>query len=390
INKINDKKSYLNHISSIDIATAVDSTFLEVSYDFSKIRECSAIIICVPTPLTKQHEPDISYILNTGKTISKYLEAGMLIVLESTTYPGTTENELRCVLESDSGLVAGKDFYLAYSPEREDPGNPLSKVQSVPKVIGGYTSQCLEKAISLYIGIVEELVPVSSCSVAEATKITENIFRAVNIALINELKIIYDSMGIDIWEVVEAAKTKPYGYMPFYPGPGLGGHCIPIDPFYLTWKAKEFGKTTRFIELAGEINRSMPYYVLEKIINVLNNEGKSVKGSKVLLLGLAYKPDIDDERESPTYPLMHLLENMGAIVYFHDPHIAKIGLKREYSQFTGKQSAPFNNSYDLLAIITNHSIFKSYDFTQITVPIVDTRNSITKNKVSSIKKYYKA
>src|SRR5204863_779779 len=261
VDALNQGKSYIKHIPPEAVAEAVRSGDFSASTDFSRIKEADSVIICVPTPLNKNREPDISYILDTGKNIARHLQKGTLVVLESTTYPGTTDEDLRAVLEIGSGLTAGRDFHLAFSPEREDPGNPDSKVALIPKVVGGYTPACLQKALDLYGKAIKKLVPVSSCRVAEATKLLENTFRGVNIALVNELKVVYDAMGIDVWEVINAAKTKPFGFMPFYPGPGLGGHCIPIDPFYLTWKAREYGQNTRFIELAGEINTSMPEYV---------------------------------------------------------------------------------------------------------------------------------
>ncbi|NEQ45394.1 MAG: nucleotide sugar dehydrogenase [Leptolyngbya sp. SIOISBB] len=373
IDKLEGGLSYFKHINSDQIIKALESGYFIPSDQFDQLSLCDAIIICVPTPLNKHREPDISYVLNTAKTIAKYLRPETLVVLESTTYPGTTEGELRKILEADSGLKAGRDFYLAYSPEREDPGNPNSRVKIVPKIVGGYTPTCLAKAEALYSRVVDTVVTLSSCRAAEASKLTENIFRSVNIALVNELKIIYAAMDIDIWEVIDAAKTKPFGFMPFYPGPGLGGHCIPIDPFYLTWKAREFGQDTRFIELSGEINRAMPNYVVEQVIHALNQEGKAVKGTRVLLLGLAYKPNIEDERESPAYHLMKLLEQRGAIVDFHDPYISVIPKTREHSQFAGRQSVPFAPGYDLYLLVTAHQDFKDYDFSQLDAPIVDTR-----------------
>src|SRR4051794_16413268 len=301
IDFIHSGKTYIKHIEGSAIAEQVNAKRFEASTDFSRVKEVEAVVICVPTPLNKNREPDISYIIKTGESIAPHLTKGILVVLESTTYPGTTDEDLREVLEKGSGLKAGKDFHLAFSPEREDPGNPDSKVARIPKVVGGLTPACLARAKALYSQAVERVVPVSSCRVAEATKLLENIFRGVNIALVNELKVVYAAMGIDIWEVINAAKTKPFGFMPFYPGPGLGGHCIPIDPFYLTWKAREYGQNTRFIELAGEVNTSMPHYVVNRVAEALNDRCKSLKGSRVLVLGLAYKPDVDDERESPSY-----------------------------------------------------------------------------------------
>ena len=318
-----------------------------------------AVIVCVPTPLTKNREPDISFILNTGRAIGPHLRKGTLVVLESTTYPTTTDEDLRAVLEEASGMKAGTDFHLAFSPEREDPANEQSKVKLIPKVVGGYTPACLDRAMALYGKAIDTLVPVSSCRVAEATKLLENIFRSVNIALVNELKLVYAAMGIDIWEVIEAAKTKPFGFMPFYPGPGLGGHCIPIDPFYLTWKAREYGKHTRFIELAGEINTGMPEHVVHRVADALNAQSKAIKGSRVLILGLAYKPNVDDERESPSYVLMNLLTERGAEVAYYDPYVPVIKPTREHSQFAGRRSIEWNRAtienFDVVLIATNHS-----------------------------------
>src|SRR5882672_6625933 len=285
VDALNQGKSYIKHIPSETVTEHVKSGAFCASTDFSRVGEVSAIIICVPTPLNKNREPDISYILDTGKSIARHLRKGVLVVLESTTYPDTTDEDLREVLEIGSGLEAGRDFHLAFSPEREDPGNPDSKVAIIPKVVGGYTPACLAKAVELYSTAIKTLVPVSSCRVAEATKLLENTFRSVNIALVNELKLVYGAMGIDVWEVIRAAKTKPFGFMAFYPGPGLGGHCIPIDPFYLTWKAREYGQNTRFIELAGEINTAMPDYVIHRTVDALNAQRKAINGAKVLVLG---------------------------------------------------------------------------------------------------------
>ncbi len=384
--KLNQGHTYFKHIPEERIQAVVTSKLLTATVDFSLLSHCEAVIICVPTPLDRHREPDISYIIQTARNIAKWLRPEMLVVLESTTYPGTTAGELREVLENDSGLKAGIDFYLAYSPEREDPGNPQSNLRFIPKVVGGYTPKCLERAVELYSRVVNKVVPVSSCQVAEATKLTENIFRSVNIALVNELKMVYEAMGINIWEVIDAAKTKPFGFMPFYPGPGLGGHCIPIDPFYLTWKAREFGQHTRFIELAGEINQQMPTYVVEKVITALNNEGKAVKNARILILGFAYKPDIDDDRESPAYRLMELLELLGAHIFFHDPYISSIPKTRKHSAYAGRLSVPFELGYDLYLLVTAHSYFKDYDFSKIDAPLVDTRGFVTKHPP----KYYRA
>jgi UDP-N-acetyl-D-glucosamine dehydrogenase len=318
--------------------------------------------------------------LETGRAIAPHLKKGTLVVLESTTYPGTTDENLRAILEEGSGLKAGNDFHLAFSPEREDPGNNKSNVKNVPKVIGGYTPACLERAQALYGQVVDTLIPVSSCRVAEAAKLLENIFRSVNIALVNELKLVYGAMGIDIWEVIEAAKTKPFGFMPFYPGPGLGGHCIPIDPFYLTWKAREYGKHTRFIELAGEINTAMPEHVVHCVADVLNSRNKAVKGSKILILGLAYKPNVDDERQSPSYVLMNLLEERGAETAYHDPYVPVIKPTREHPQFAGRKSVEWNRAtiekFDLVLIATNHSSVNYDELSDWARCIVDTRNAM--------------
>ena len=334
---LNNGQSYIKHVEQSAIAELIGSEKFSASTDFSRVKEVEAIIICVPTPLTKNREPDLSFILETGRSIAPHLAKGALVVLESTTYPGTTDEELRVVLEEGSGMKAGVDFHLAFSPEREDPANERSKVQQIPKVVGGYTPACLEKAMALYSRAIDKLVPVSSCRAAEATKLLENIFRSVNIALVNELKVVYAAMGIDIWEVIEAAKTKPFGFMPFYPGPGLGGHCIPIDPFYLTWKAREYGQHTRFIELAGEINTRMPEHVIHRVADALNSQQKSINGSRILILGLAYKPNVDDERQSPSYVLMDLLQARGAEVAYYDPYVPVIKPTREHRTFRWKK-----------------------------------------------------
>src|SRR5690242_13307860 len=324
VKSLNQGRSYIKHIQGTDIRAQVKAGRFSASTDFRGVRTASAVIICVPTPLNKNREPDISYILKTGESVAPHLRKGILVVLESTTYPGTTDEDLRSVLEKGSGLKAGRDFHLAFSPEREDPGNPNSKVAEIPKVIGGLTPACLEKAKALYGLAIKTLVPVSSCRAAEATKLLENIFRGVNIALVNELKIVYEAMGIDVWEVINAAKTKPFGYMAFYPGPGLGGHCIPIDPFYLSWKAKMNGFEPRFIELAGHINEGMPRFVVEKITDALNAHRKSVRGSHIHVLGVAYKAGVNDIRESPALNVMRLLQEKGAILSYTDPYIPAI------------------------------------------------------------------
>ena len=380
IKLLSNGQSYIKHIESQAIAELVTSGKLVVSTDFSLIEQTEAVIICVPTPLTKNREPDISFVLHTGRSIAPHLAKGVLVVLESTTYPGTTEDELRVVLEEGAGLKAGADFHLAFSPEREDPANGQSSVKKIPKIVGGYTPVCLEKAVALYSRAIDTIVPASSCRVAEATKLLENIFRGINIALVNELKLIYGAMGIDIWEVIEAAKTKPFGFMPFYPGPGLGGHCIPIDPFYLTWKAREYQQHTRFIELAGEINTGMPKHVVNRIAEALNAQGKSVKGSTILVLGLAYKSNVDDERNSPSYVLMDLLEQRGAKVAYHDPYVPVIKPTREHSQFAGRRSVAWNRptiqSFNVVVIATNHSCINYNQLADWAHCIVDTRNAM--------------
>ena len=380
VDALNRGRSYIKHIASELVAAMVQPGAFFASTDFSRIKEVEAIIICVPTPLNKNREPDISYIIDTGKAIARYLQKGTLVVLESTTYPGTTDQDLREVLEVGSGLEAGRDFHLAFSPEREDPGNPDSKVAKIPKLVGGYTPACLEKARALYSNAIETMVPVSSCRAAEAAKLLENTFRSVNIALVNELKVVYSAMGIDVWEVINAAKTKPFGFMPFYPGPGLGGHCIPIDPFYLTWKAREYGQHTRFIELAGEINTAMPEYVVHRVAEALNNESKAVKGSRILVIGLAYKADVDDERESPSYVLMDLLKDRGAQVAYYDPYVTVIKPTREHAHWQGTNSVTWDRetiqSFDLTLIATKHSNVNYHELAEWSRCIVDTRNAM--------------
>ncbi len=380
IEALNKGQSYIKHIEPAMVQEQVKAGRLSASTDFSRVREVQAVIICVPTPLNKNREPDISYILETGKAIAPHLSKGTLVVLESTTYPGTTDEDLLKVLEAGSKMKAGVDFHLAFSPEREDPGNPASKVATIPKVIGGLTPACLEKAKALYGKALTTLVPVSSCRVAEATKLLENIFRGVNIALVNELKIVYSAMNIDVWEVIEAARTKPFGYMAFYPGPGLGGHCIPIDPFYLTWKAREYGKNTRFIELAGEINTAMPEYVVHRTGDALNAQKKAINGSRVLIVGLAYKPDVDDDRESPSYHLLDMFKERGAEVSYYDPHVPVIRPTREHGHWTGTKSVTWDkasiSSFDAVVIATAHKAVNHADLALWAKAIVDTRNAM--------------
>jgi UDP-N-acetyl-D-glucosamine dehydrogenase len=370
--------SYIKHIAADLVASARQAGKLDATTDFSRIKECDAIILCVPTPLDEHFEPDLSYVTKTLDSVVPHLKPGQILSLESTTYPGTTEEEVVTRVEA-AGFKAGESVFVVYSPEREDPGNPQFSATNIPKVVGGHTPACLDAGVALYSAAFEQVVPVSSTRVAEMTKLLENIYRAVNIGLVNELKIAADRMGIDIWEVIRAASTKPFGFTPFYPGPGLGGHCIPIDPFYLTWKAREYGVHTRFIELAGEINRSMPDHVVRKVADALNDARKPVNGSRILLLGLAYKPNVDDDRESPSYILMEKLEHMGAIVDYHDPHVPVIPMTREHAKYAGRKSvAEITDSYDCLLLATHHEAYKTFDFSTFNSPMVDTRNCITK------------
>jgi UDP-N-acetyl-D-glucosamine dehydrogenase len=374
VEMLTNGKSYIRHIDLSELDQAVLQRFIPTT-DFSLLKEMDCIIVCVPTPLNKYREPDMSYVLNTSSSIAGHLRGGQLVVLESTTYPGTTDGEMREILER-TGLKAGKDFSLAFSPEREDPNNKNFSLNMVPKVVGGYSPECLKAALSLYDSIIDRTVPVSSTQVAEASKLLENIYRSVNIALVNELKVLFDRMDIDIWEVIEAAKTKPFGFQAFYPGPGLGGHCIPIDPFYLTWKAREFGCHTRFIELAGEINTSMPEYVVGKVMLALNDAGRAVRGSRILMLGLAYKANVDDDRESPSYRLMEKLEEMGAEVSYNDPYIPVIRPSREYARYAGRKSVKISRDVDLILIATAHDEYRALNLLDYGIPVVDTRNLV--------------
>jgi UDP-N-acetyl-D-glucosamine dehydrogenase len=372
-------ETYIKHIPAADVAAAVVTGRFDATTDFSRVAETQAVILCVPTPLDEHLEPDLSYVCTTLDSIVPHLVSGHIISLESTTYPGTTDEEVvsRVVAR---GLVPGKTVFVVYSPEREDPGNAKFSAHNIPKVVGGLTPACLEAGVSLYDSAFETVVPVSSCKVAELTKLLENIFRSVNIGLVNELKIVADAMGIDIWEVIRAAATKPFGYMPFFPGPGLGGHCIPIDPFYLTWKAREYGVNTRFIELAGQINRGMPEYVVRRAMMALNDEGKAVRGSRVLLLGLAYKPDVDDMRESPTFELMDRFQALGAAVDYHDPHVPVIGQTREHAKWKGVKSVRWDekiiSSYDAVVISTNHKAVNLGELAAWSPLIIDTRDAM--------------
>lgn len=381
---LNSGSSYIKHISSDKVKNAVAIGNFSATSDFSRIQEVDAILVCVPTPLNEHREPDMTYIINSAKIISENFRKGQLVVLESSTYPGTTDEIILPYLQnpiSQKGKTvnweAGKDFYLAFSPEREDPNNPDFNTSSIPKVVGGITPSCLEVACALYDQVIVKTVPVSSTRAAEATKLLENIYRSVNIALVNELKMVFDLMDIDVWEVIEAAKTKPFGFHAFYPGPGLGGHCIPIDPFYLTWKAREFDTSTKFIELAGEINTSMPHYVVEKSMEALNEYKKTLNGAKVLILGVSYKKDIDDMRESPALKLIELYRKKGAEVDYNDPFVPRLPKTRkyEYDMLSVDLTEPNLKKYDLIVLSTNHT---QYDYQFIynhSGIIVDTRNA---------------
>jgi len=372
-------ESYIKHIPSTAVAEARNSGLVDATVDFSRVAETDAVILCVPTPLDHHLEPDLSYVTDTLDAVCPHLQPGHVISLESTTYPGTTEEEVVPRVKA-RGLVPGETVFVVYSPEREDPGNPRFTAANIPKVVGGFTPACLKAGVGLYQAAFETVVPVSSCGVAELTKLLENIYRAVNIGLVNELKVVAEAMGIDIWEVIRAAATKPFGFTPFYPGPGLGGHCIPIDPFYLTWKAREYGVNTRFIELAGQINRSMPEYVVKRTMLALNEHGKAVKGSRVMILGLAYKADVDDMRESPTFELMDRFSDLGAIVSYHDPYVPRIGPTREHARWKGVESAPWNRdtvaAADAVVISTAH---KSVNFAELAAwagLVIDTRDAM--------------
>jgi UDP-N-acetyl-D-glucosamine dehydrogenase len=394
INLLNKGKGYLKHITDDKIKKAVDSGYLKATTDFSRLPEVDAILICVPTPLTEHREPDMSFVENTTKTIAKHIRKGQLVVLESTTYPGTTQELLLPLFEKNGGknnFKVGKDFYLAFSPEREDPNNPDFTTAEIPKVIGGVTPQCSKVAKAIYDLVIIKTVPVSSPAAAEATKLLENIFRSVNIALVNELKMVFDKMNIDIWEVIAAASTKPFGFKPFYPGPGLGGHCIPIDPFYLTWKAREFEINTKFIELAGEINTYQPYYVVEKSIEALNKFKKALNGSKVLILGAAYKNDIDDMRESPSLKLIEIYREKGASVDYSDPIIPTLPKTRKYNYHMNsvKLTKEKLKSYDLVVLSTDHSNFDYKFIAQNSKLIVDSRNAFESRGIKS-KNIFKA
>ena len=387
VDMLNRGRSYIRHISAAELKGFLGRKMFKASSNFRDLKDADAVLICVPTPLDGHGNPDLSYVLNTTITIAEHLRRGQLVVLESTTYPGTTDGDMKPLLEA-GGLRCGRDFFLAFSPEREDPGNKHFSTSTTPKVVGGVTRDCLRLAKALYDQVVVKTVPVSSTQAAESTKLLENIFRSVNIALVNELKMIFDRMGIDVWEVIRAASSKPFGFMPFYPGPGLGGHCIPIDPFYLTWKAKEFDYQTKFIELAGEINTFMPYYVMERTVAALNERGKSIKGAKILVLGLAYKKDIDDSRESPSLKLISLFKGKGAKVSYNDPFIPRAVGHREYPGLD-LSSVPLSaarlKKADAVVISTDHT---AYDFAWIAkhAPlVVDTRNAVKRRRRNVVK-----
>jgi UDP-N-acetyl-D-glucosamine dehydrogenase len=379
VEQLNKGQSSIKHIPTAAITEAVRNGRFLATTDFDKLADVDVIIIAVPTPLSKQREPDLTYVINTAEVIALRLRKNQLVVLESTTWPGTTDEVMRPRLER-GGLKSGVDFYLAFSPEREDPGNVDFNTSTIPKVVGGDGPDALEYARQVYDALVVKTVPVSSSKTAEAVKLTENIFRAVNIALVNELKIIYDKMGIDVWEVIDAAKTKPFGFMPFYPGPGLGGHCIPIDPFYLTWKAREFDVTTRFIELAGQINTAMPRYVVDRLIEALDKQaGKGLTQSSILIMGIAYKKNIDDMRESPSLRLIELIEERGATVHYYDAHVPVIPSTREHASLTGRKSIDFTNeaiaSYDAVLIATDHDNVDYRALAETAKLVIDTRNA---------------
>src|SRR3972149_1408899 len=383
--KLNRGESYIKHISSEKVRQFVDRRLFEATVDMQRLKEADAIIICVPTPLTDKREPDMQYVEATAREVARHLRPGQLISLESTTYPGTTE-ELLLPLLTEKGLKVGRDFFLVFSPEREDPGRKDFTTKTTPKIVGGITEKCLLAGEALYSKIVDKVVKVSSPKAAEMTKLLENIYRSVNIALVNELKMLCDRMGIDVWEVIEAAKTKPFGFEAFYPGPGLGGHCIPVDPFYLTWKAREYDFSTRFIELAGEINTNMPYYVVSKVMEALNSKGKSLKGSKVLVLGVAYKKDIDDMRESPSLELIRILKEKGAVVDYNDPYVSVLPKLRGHDLNMKSVELKEISGYDCILIATNHSSYNYKWIVDNSQLVVDTRNATSRIKSKNIVK----
>ncbi|MFD1244743.1 nucleotide sugar dehydrogenase [Paralysiella testudinis] len=373
VSKLNQGETYIEHIPATKIAAARQNLF-EATTDFGRIGECEAVILCVPTPLNKYREPDMSFVINTTDAVKPYLRAGQVLSLESTTYPGTTEEEL-LPRAQESGLVVGENIFLVYSPEREDPGNPHFETRTIPKVIGGHTPACLQAGLALYRPAIDQVVPVSSTKAAEMTKLLENIHRAVNIGLVNEMKIVADKMGIDIHEVIDAAATKPFGFVAYYPGPGLGGHCIPIDPFYLTWKAREYGVNTRFIELAGEVNSAMPDYVVSKVALALNDNHQSIKDSRILVLGIAYKKNVDDMRESPSVMIMERLRDLGAQVAYSDPHVPVFPQMREHHFTLSSETLTAENlaSFDCVILATDHDKFDYDLLKQHARVLVDTR-----------------
>jgi len=392
IAKLERGESYIGNIHNHTIAPLVRDRKFTPTSDFNLLAQMDAIIMCVPTPLNKNREPDMTYIIKTAETIAPHLKSGQLVVLESTTYPGTTRDLVAPILEKTSGLKSGVDFFLAFSPEREDPGNEKFHTAVIPKVVGGVGEDALKLAQTMYDQFLSKTVAVSSAETAEAVKLTENIFRSVNIALVNELKIVFDAMGIDIWEVIEAAKTKPFGYMPFYPGPGLGGHCIPIDPFYLSWKAREHNITARFIELAGEVNIAMPAYVVNRLSEEMDTRfAKPLNGAKILIIGMAYKKNVADVRESPAFAVMALLQKRKAGAVFHDPHVGVIPAMREHAEFTGMASQPLTPALiaaqDAVVIITNHDNVDYAMIAQHAKLVVDTRNALSsiKDRVNIVK-----
>jgi UDP-N-acetyl-D-glucosamine dehydrogenase len=377
VDALNGGASYIKHIGADRVAAAVGRGRFTATADFDALRQCDAIIICVPTPLGRHREPDLSYVHQTARAIAPRLRQGHLVVLESTTYPGTTDEEVQPILEA-GGLRCPQDFLLAFSPEREDPGNERFNTKTIPKVVGGVNPDSTAAAVALYAAAIDRVVPVSSARVAESCKLLENVYRSINIALVNELKVTFDVMGIDVWEVIEAAKTKPFGFTPFYPGPGLGGHCIPLDPFYLSWKASEHGMWTRFIELAGEINTSMPRYVFRKVADALNEEGKSVKGARLCVLGLSYKENIDDDRESPSYEIIELLQDAGAHVDYCDPFfpVARAGRKHDIGLASVPCTAEALARFDALVVATAHTPFRDPSLYRGVRLVVDSRNIV--------------
>ena len=394
IKNIESGKPYIKHLGYKMMEKLAVSDRCSATLNFAGLREMDAIIMCVPTPLNTYREPDMKYVEQTTRTIAKYIQKGQLIILESTSYPGTTDELIIPILEKASGMKSGKDFFVAYSPEREDPGNPNFNTSKIPKVVGADGTDALTVAKALYDSVIVETVPVSDNKTAEAVKLTENIFRSVNIALVNELKVVFQEMGIDIHEVLDAAATKPFGFMKFTPGPGLGGHCIPIDPFYLTWKAREYEQNTRFIELAGEINTSMPRYVVERTIKALNAHYKAVNGSNVLIVGLAYKPDVDDLRESPTFKLMDLLKNYGANISYYDHYIPEIWETREHKEWAGLKTVTWNketiSNFDAVIISTNHSDINYQELADWNDVIIDTRNAMKNVRPRTSSQIWKA